>query len=77
MRLPPTEHRLLAVLVVNASKVRTTPELLRMVWGPNQADNTHYLRIYIGRLKHKLKENPAQPQYLITETCVGYRFELP
>ena len=77
VRLTPTEHRLLAVLVANAGKVMTTPQLLRNVWGPNQGDRAHYLRIYMGHLRHKLEDNPAQPQYMITETGVGYRFQLP
>jgi two-component system KDP operon response regulator KdpE len=77
VRLTPTEYRLLAVLVGNAGKVMTTPQLLRAVWGPNQADNAHYLRIYMGHLRHKLEDEPAQPRYLITETGVGYRLQLP
>ena len=77
VRLTPTEHRLLAILVANAGKVMTTPQLLRGVWGPNQSDHAHYLRIYMGHLRHKLEDNPAQPRYLVTETGVGYRFQLP
>ncbi len=77
VRLTPTEHRLLAVLVANAGKVMTTPQLLRNVWGPNHAEHAHYLRIYMGHLRHKLEDNPAQPRYMITETGVGYRFQLP
>jgi two-component system KDP operon response regulator KdpE len=77
VRLTPTEYRLLAVLVGNAGKVMTTPQLLRAVWGPNQSDNAHYLRIYMGHLRHKLEDDPAQPRYMITETGVGYRLQLP
>jgi two-component system KDP operon response regulator KdpE len=77
VRLTPTEHRLLAVLVANAGKVMTTPQLLRSVWGPHQSDHAHYLRIYMGHLRQKLEDNPAQPRYLVTETGVGYRFQLP
>ncbi len=77
VRLTPTEHRLLAALVANPGKVMTTPQLLRTVWGPNQADNAHYLRIYMGHLRHKLEDNPAQPRFMVTETGVGYRFQLP
>lgn len=75
IRLTPTEHRLLAVLIANSGKVMTTPQLLRMVWGPTQTDNAHYLRIYMGHLRHKLEDNPAQPRYMTTETGVGYRFQ--
>jgi two-component system KDP operon response regulator KdpE len=77
VKLTPTEHRLLAVLVGNAGKVMTSPQLLRAVWGPNQTDNAHYLRIYMGHLRHKLEDDPAQPRYMITETGVGYRLQLP
>jgi two-component system KDP operon response regulator KdpE len=76
VRLTPTEYRLLAVLVGNAGKVMTTPQLLRAVWGPNQSENAHYLRIYMGHLRHKLEDDPAQPRYMITETGVGYRLQL-
>ncbi len=77
VRLTPTEHRLLAVLLANPGKVMTTPQLLRAVWGPHQAENAHYLRVYMGHLRHKLEDNPAQPRYMMTETGVGYRFQLP
>jgi two-component system KDP operon response regulator KdpE len=77
VRLTPTEHRLLAVLAGNAGRVMTTPQLLRAVWGPNQSGNAHYLRIYMGHLRHKLEDDPAQPRFMITETGVGYRLQLP
>ncbi len=73
VHLTPTEYRLLSVLVANAGRVMTAPQLLRAVWGPAQSDNSHYLRIYMGHLRHKLEDDPAQPQYLLTETAVGYR----
>ena len=77
VRLTPTEYRLLAVLVSHPGKVLTTPQLLRAVWGPNQTDNAHYLRVYMGHLRHKLEDTPAQPRYMMTESGVGYRLELP
>jgi len=76
VHLTPTEYRLLSVLVANAGRVMTTPQLLRAVWGPALSDNSHYLRIYMGHLRHKLEDDPAQPQYLLTETAVGYRLQL-
>jgi len=76
VHLTPTEYRLLSVLVANAGRVMTAPQLLRAVWGPAQSDNSHYLRIYMGHLRHKLEDDPAQPQYLLTETGVGYRLQL-
>jgi two-component system KDP operon response regulator KdpE len=73
VHLTPTEYRLLAVLVASAGRVLTNPQLLRAVWGPSHADDGHYLRIYMGHLRHKLEDDPAQPRYLLTETGVGYR----
>lgn len=73
VHLTPTEYRLLAVLVTNVGRVVTNPQLLREVWGPAHAENGHYLRIYMGHLRQKLEDDPAQPRYLLTETAVGYR----
>ena len=77
VHLTPTEYRLLAVLVANAGRVMSNPQLLRAVWGPSQSENGHYLRIYMGHLRHKLEADPTQPRYLLTETAVGYRLQLP
>jgi two-component system KDP operon response regulator KdpE len=77
VHLTPTEYRLLAMMVTNAGRVLTNPQLLRAVWGPSNTDNGHYLRIYMGHLRHKLEDDPTQPRYLITETAVGYRLLLP
>jgi two-component system KDP operon response regulator KdpE len=73
VHMTPTEYRLLALLVTNAGRVVSNPQLLRAVWGPSHVENGHYLRIYMGHLRHKLEDDPAQPRYLITETGVGYR----
>jgi two-component system KDP operon response regulator KdpE len=75
VRLTPLEYRLLAVLLANAGKVMTHRQLLREVWG-QAGDNSHYLRIYVGHLRHKLEDDPAQPRHFLTETGVGYRFHL-
>lgn len=77
VHLTPTEFRLLSVLVANAGRVMTNVQLLRAVWGPAQSENGHYLRIYMGHLRHKLEADPAQPRFLLTETAVGYRLQLP
>ena len=77
VHLTPTEYRLLSVLVTNAGKVVTNPQLLREVWGPSHAQDGHYLRIYMGHLRQKLEDDPTQPVFLITETAVGYRLLLP
>jgi two-component system KDP operon response regulator KdpE len=73
VRLTRTEYRLLATLVKHAGKVLTHRQLLREVWGPGSVDQSHYLRVYMGQLRHKLEKNPARPQRLLTETGVGYR----
>jgi two-component system KDP operon response regulator KdpE len=73
VHLTPLEYRLLAVLVANVGRVITHKQLLRDVWGPTHAEQSHYLRIYMGHLRQKLEVDPAQPQHLLTETGVGYR----
>jgi len=76
VKLTPIEYRLLGVLITNAGKVMTHRQLLREVWGPAYSDSSHYLRIYVGHLRHKLEDDPAQPRHFLTETGVGYRFQL-
>lgn len=76
VRLTPIEYRLLAILVTHAGKVMTHRHLLREVWGAGYLDSSHYLRIYVGHLRHKLEADPAQPRHFLTETGVGYRFQL-
>jgi two-component system KDP operon response regulator KdpE len=73
VHLTPTEYRLLGHLIANAGKVLTQRQLLREVWGPSHAEDSHYLRIFMGHLRQKLEEDPAQPKHLLTETAVGYR----
>ena len=77
VHLTPTEYRLLTVLATNAGRVVTNPQLLREVWGPSHSESSHYLRIYMGHLRQKLEDDPAQPRYLLTETAVGYRLLPP
>jgi two-component system, OmpR family, KDP operon response regulator KdpE len=73
VHLTPIEYRLLTILVRHAGKVLTHRQLLTQVWGPSYVENSHYLRIYMGALRHKLERDPAQPQLLLTEAGVGYR----
>ena len=73
VHLTPIEYRLLALLVKHAGKVLTHRQLLREVWGPNHVEDSHYLRIYMAQLRHKLEADPARPRYLLTEAGVGYR----
>jgi len=76
VHLTPIQYRLLSVLIKNAGKVLTHQYLLKEVWGPSYRDNSHYLRIYMSQLRQKLETDPAQPQYLLTESGIGYRFKV-
>ncbi|MBK7655310.1 MAG: response regulator [Betaproteobacteria bacterium] len=73
LHLTPTEFNLLARLVRSAGRVVTHRQLLADVWGPEFTDHTHYLRLYMGQLRAKIEQNPAEPRHLLTETGVGYR----
>ena len=73
VHLTPLEYRLLGVLLANAGRVLTHRHLLREVWGPSHVEQNHYLRVFMGTLRHKLEDDPAQPRMLVTETGVGYR----
>jgi two-component system KDP operon response regulator KdpE len=77
VHLTPTEFKLLARLIRNAGQVVTHRQLLAEVWGPEFVEHTHYLRLYMGQLRAKLEENPADPQRLLTEPGVGYRLAEP
>src|SRR5512141_588224 len=73
VHLTPTEYKLLAALIRKAGKVVTHRQLLHDVWGANYEDQTHYLRVYMGQLRHKLERDPTRPRLLRTEAGVGYR----
>jgi len=74
IELAPTEFRLLAALVRKLDCVIPHRQLLRQVWGPEYSDEIHYLKLYIRYLRQKLEKDPSDPQYLLTEWGVGYRF---
>jgi len=74
--LTPIEYRLMTVLLRSAGCVLTQRHLLKEVWGPSYIEHTHYLRIYMGHLRNKLEEDPAQPKHFLTEIAVGYRLVL-
>lgn len=76
IHLTPIEYRLLAILIANAGRVITHRQLLREVWGPSHAEDTHYLRVYMTGLRRKLEANPARPSHIRTESGVGYRLVL-
>ena len=71
--LTPHEYAILAALTRARGKVVTHRQLLQEVWGPEFVEQTHYVRIYLQRLRSKLEAIPARPRYLISEPGVGYR----
>jgi two-component system, OmpR family, KDP operon response regulator KdpE len=73
VHLTPTEYKLLAALIRHAGGVITHRQLLQEVWGAGQSNQTHYLRVYMGQLRHKLERDSARPRLLLTEPGVGYR----
>jgi two-component system, OmpR family, KDP operon response regulator KdpE len=73
IRLTDTEYRLLSLLAKNSGKLLTQRQLLKDIWGISAIEHTHYLRIYIAQLRHKLEKDPSRPQMIITEPGVGYR----
>jgi two-component system KDP operon response regulator KdpE len=77
VRLTPIEWRLLALLASHAGKVLTHAQILREVWGPNAANQAHYVRVYMAELRKKLEADPSRPRLLLTEPGVGYRLKSP
>jgi two-component system KDP operon response regulator KdpE len=74
VHLTPKEFDLLAALMRNAGKVLTHRHLLQEIWGPANVGDSQYLRVFIGQLRVKLEDNPAEPALILTEQGVGYRF---
>ena len=72
--LTPTEYSILSILVKNSGKVVTQTHLLKEIWGPNLIEETQYLRIYIMQLRRKVENDSSNPEFIITEPGVGYRF---
>lgn len=75
VHLTPTEWGMLEMLVRHRGKLVGREELLKEVWGPSYAKETHYLRVYLAQLRRKLEADPSHPKHLITEAGMGYRFQ--
>lgn len=76
LHLTAIEYRLLIFLASNPGRVLTHRQLLLQVWGGKAVDSHQYLRVYVGHLRQKIEVKPAQPQHILTEIGVGYRFQL-
>lgn len=76
VKLTRKEFDLLRMLAQNAGRIVTHRQILRELWGPAHEDDVHYLRVYIGHLRQKLGDDPANPQYIESEPGVGYRLIL-
>lgn len=73
LHITPTEYKIIALLAKNMGKVLTHKQILKEVWGDNYSEHSHYVRVHVAQLRHKIEAVPARPKYLITETGVGYR----
>jgi two-component system, OmpR family, KDP operon response regulator KdpE len=75
VKLSPKEYDLLRLFVQHAGKVLTHNFLLRELWGPSA--DSQYVRVYVRQLRQKIEEHPDSPEYILTETGVGYRLHIP
>ena len=76
LRLTPIEYRLLTHLASQPDRVIVHRQLLKAVWGPGHAEDTHYVRVHMANLRKKVEDDPARPRHLLTEAGIGYRFRL-
>lgn len=76
VKLTATEYSLLALLARNAGRVLTHHYILEQVWGPTYVDETEYTRVYVGQLRKKIEDDPANPRLLMTESGIGYRLNI-
>ncbi len=74
VKLTATEYKLLSLLAKNEGKVLTHQYLLREVWGPGYINQSQYLRVFIAQLRKKIESDANRPEYIITESGIGYRF---
>lgn len=74
IKLTATEYDLLTLFAKNEGRVLTHQYLLREVWGPGYINQSQYLRVFIAQLRKKIETDPNKPEYIMTESRVGYRF---
>jgi len=74
VKLTSTEYNLLTILIKNEGKVLTHQYLLRAIWGPGFINQSQYLRVFIAQIRKKIETDANRPEYLLTESGVGYRF---
>ncbi|MEO8541985.1 MAG: response regulator [Betaproteobacteria bacterium] len=74
VHLTPIEYRLLTHLASQPDRVVTHQQLLKAVWGPGHAEDTHYVRVHMANLRKKIEDAPSMPKHLLTEAGIGYRF---
>ena len=74
LHLTPIEYRLLTYLATQPNRVVTHRQLLKAVWGPGHAEDTHYVRVHLANLRKKIEADASMPKHLITEAGIGYRF---
>ena len=74
IHLTPIEYRLLTALTSQPDRVLTYQMLLKAVWGPGHAEDTHYVRVHMANLRKKIEALPSMPSHLLTEPGIGYRF---
>lgn len=75
LKLTSTEYNLLTLFAKNEGRVLTHQFILKQIWGIGSQTETQYLRVFVGTLRKKIEDNPNNPQHIITESGVGYRFQ--
>lgn len=76
LKLTATEYTLLSILIKNEGRVLTHQYILKEVWGPSYIDQTQYLRVFIAQLRKKIEKDPNRPKHILTESGIGYRFNI-
>jgi len=76
VKLTATEYSLLTLFVRNSGRVLTHNFILEQVWGPTFSEEAQYTRVYVGQLRKKIEDDPANPKILITESGIGYRMQV-